>query len=96
MNGEEKSILVDLDGPLFADGAGASFAIGCLPLADGYSTAFRNFDVRKQKVKLTQLHVAGSETVSVPAGQFDAFKVELSAADRGPDDSGSPKTRERR
>src|ERR1700733_6171243 len=50
MNGEEKTISMDLDGPLFADGAGASFEIGCLPLADGYSTAFRNFDVQKQKV----------------------------------------------
>jgi dipeptidyl aminopeptidase/acylaminoacyl peptidase len=87
MNGEEKAISVDLEGEMFADGAGGSFAIGCLPLADGYGTAFRNFDVQKQKVKLIQLQVAASETVSAPAGQFDAFKVELVAADGGPDKS---------
>jgi dipeptidyl aminopeptidase/acylaminoacyl peptidase len=87
MNGEDQPISVDLDGPVFADGAGSSFAIGCLPLADGYSTAFRNFDVQKQKVKLMQLQVAGSESVTVPAGTFDAFKVELSSADGGPDKS---------
>src|SRR3984885_982001 len=81
MNGEEKTISMDLDGPLFADGAGASFEIGCLPLADGYSTAFRNFDVQKQKVTLMQLQVAGPESVTVPAGTFDTFKVELSSAD---------------
>ena len=87
VSGENKPISVDLDGPLFADGAGANFVIGCLPLADGYATAFRNFDMQKQKVKLMQLQVAGSESVTVPAGTFDAFKVELSSADGGPDKS---------
>ena len=84
MDGEIRPISVDLDGPLFADGAGANFVIGCLPLAEGYTTAFRNFDVQKQKVKLMQLQVAGSESVTVPAGTFDTFKVELSSADGGP------------
>ena len=83
MNGEDQSISVDLDGPLFADGAGSNFVLGCLPLAGGYSTVFRNFDVQKQKVTLTQLEVAGSENISVPAGTFDAFRVELSSADGG-------------
>jgi hypothetical protein len=87
MNGQDKPISVDLDGPLFADSAGATSVIGCLPLADGYSTTFRNFDVQKQKTKLMQLQVAGSESVTVPAGKFEAFKVELSSADGGPDKS---------
>jgi len=87
MNGEDKAISEVLDGPLFADAAGANFAIGCLPLADGYATAFRNFDVQKQKAKLMQLQVAGSESVTVPAGIFDTVKVELSSADGGPDKS---------
>ncbi len=87
MNGEDKAISEGLDGPLFADAAGANFAIGCLPLARGYNTVFRNFDVQKQKVKLLQLEVAGAESVTVPAGTFDTFKVELSSADGGPDKS---------
>jgi dipeptidyl aminopeptidase/acylaminoacyl peptidase len=87
MEGEDKPISEDLDGPLFADGAGSSFVLGCLPLAEGYSTAFRNFDVQKQRAKLMQLEVAGSERVTVPAGSFDAFKLELSSADGGPDKS---------
>ncbi len=77
----------NVDGPIFADGAGSNFVIGCLPLAEGYTTAFRNLDVQTQKVKLMQLQVAGSESVTVPAGTFDAFKVELSSADGGPDKS---------
>jgi dipeptidyl aminopeptidase/acylaminoacyl peptidase len=85
--GSDQPISADLDGRTFADGAGANFVIGCLPLADGYTTAFRNFDLQKQLVKLMQLQVAGSENVTVPAGTFDAFKVEVSSADGGPDKS---------
>ena len=55
--------------------------------AEGYSAAFRNFDVQKQKTKLMQLDVAASERVKVPAGEFEAFRVELSSAEGGPDKS---------
>jgi hypothetical protein len=85
MGANEKPIAVDLGGPLFADAAGAQLAIASLPLAEGYTTTFRNFDVQKQKVKLMQLKVAVSESVTVPAGTFDAFKVEITQADGGPD-----------
>src|SRR5579863_1263249 len=85
MNGQDKPIAVDLGGPLFADAAGADQVIACLPLAEGYSTTFRNFDVQTQKVKLLQLNVAGKEEVKVPAGTFDALRVEISSADGGSD-----------
>jgi hypothetical protein len=78
MNGKDTPIAVDLGGSLFADGPGAPQVIACLPLADGYSTTYRNVDLQKQKVKLMQLKVAGSESVTVPAGTFDAYKVEIS------------------
>jgi hypothetical protein len=87
MNGQEHAISVDLGGPLFADSNGAQLAIGCLPLAEGYTTSFRNLDLMKQKVKLMELKVAGSESVTVPAGTFDTFKVELTSADGGADKS---------
>jgi dipeptidyl aminopeptidase/acylaminoacyl peptidase len=81
MNGQDTAIAVDLGGPVFADGGGSASAIACLPLADGYTTSFRNFDLQTQKVKLMQLSVAGSEAVTVPAGTFNAFRVELTSAD---------------
>jgi dienelactone hydrolase len=87
VEGGDKPMSADLDGTTFADGAGANFVIGCLPLAEGYTTTFRNFDLQRQAVKLLELQVAGSESVTVPAGTFDAFKVELSSADGGPDKS---------
>jgi len=82
MNGKVTPIAVDLGGPLFAETGGAQ-CIALLPLADGYITTFRNFDLQKQKVKLIALKVTGSESVTVPAGTFDAYKVELSSADGG-------------
>jgi dipeptidyl aminopeptidase/acylaminoacyl peptidase len=82
MNGKETPISIDLGGPLFAETGGPQ-CIALLPLADGYATTFRNFDLQKQKVKLIALKVAGSERIVVPAGAFDTFKVELSSADGG-------------
>ena len=85
MNGQEKPINADLGGPVFGDAAGGDLAIACLPLAEGYTTNFRNFDIQTQKVKLLQLNVAGAESVTVPAGTFDAWRVEVAAADGGAD-----------
>ncbi|MGA3042719.1 MAG: prolyl oligopeptidase family serine peptidase, partial [Bryobacteraceae bacterium] len=83
MNGTPKPIAADLGGPIFPDVTGAPSVLASLPLADGYTTAFRTFDVQKQKEKVMQLQVAGSEKVTVPAGTFDAFKVEIVAGDGG-------------
>ncbi|HVS74201.1 MAG TPA: alpha/beta fold hydrolase [Candidatus Acidoferrales bacterium] len=85
VNGKDRPIAVELGGPLFADAAGSQLAIGCLPLAEGYTATYRNFDVPQQKVKLMQLKVAGVERVTVPAGTFDAYKVEISSAEGEPD-----------
>ncbi len=80
MNGQSKPIDVELGGILFADGAGTFDVIAALPLAAGYSTGFRNFDLQKQKPQLKQLKVTGTESVTVPAGTFDAYKVEITSA----------------
>jgi dipeptidyl aminopeptidase/acylaminoacyl peptidase len=85
MNGQDKPVSVDLGGPLFANAAGAKQAVACLPLAEGYSAVYRNFDVLKQKLKLMQLNVSGVEKVTVPAGTFDAYKVDITSADGGDD-----------
>ena len=85
INGQDRPISADLGGPVFADAASSDLAIAALPLADGYATTFRNFDVRKQKEKLMQLKVVGSESVTVPAGTIDAYKVEITSAEGGSD-----------
>ncbi|HLK69920.1 MAG TPA: alpha/beta fold hydrolase [Bryobacteraceae bacterium] len=85
MNGQDRAVSADVGGELFADGAGSQQLIACLPLADGYSVTFRNFDLQKQKPKLMQLKVTGTEPVTVPAGKFEAFKVDITSADGGSD-----------
>jgi dipeptidyl aminopeptidase/acylaminoacyl peptidase len=85
MQGQDKPIDADVGGQLFAEAAGAAMVMACLPLADGYTTTFRNFDVQKIKPKLMQLKVNGSEQVTVAAGTFDAYKVLVTSADGGPD-----------
>jgi len=84
MGGEPKPVSVDLGGDLFADGVGANEAIASLPLAPGFSTTYRNFDVRQQKVQMKQAKVTGAESVTVPAGTFEAWKVEIASAEGEP------------
>jgi dipeptidyl aminopeptidase/acylaminoacyl peptidase len=83
MGEQAKAIAVDLDGDLFADGAGSHAVMATLPLADGYTVRFRNLDLQSQKVIVKQLAVVGSESVTVPAGTFDAYRVEITSLDDG-------------
>jgi dipeptidyl aminopeptidase/acylaminoacyl peptidase len=85
MNGQPRPIDVELGGALIADGAGAFEVIAALPLDLGYSTGFRNFDVQKQKPQLKQLKVVGTESITVPAGTFDAYRVEITSAENDAD-----------
>ncbi len=85
MNGNSKPVDLDLGGPDFADGAGSMDVIAALPLAEGYKTTFRNIDLQKMQPKIMELSVTGSETVTVHAVSFDAYKVELKPADGGAD-----------
>jgi dienelactone hydrolase len=85
MNGQARPFEVDLGGALIADGAGSYEVIAALPLAEGYAVGYRNFDVQKQKLQMKQLKVVGTETVTVRAGTFDAYKVEITSADCGSD-----------
>lgn len=85
MNGQSKPVDLDLGAPDFADGPGSMDVIATLPLADGYKTSFCNLDVQKMQPRIMQLTVSGSETVTVPAGSFDTYKVEVAPADGGAD-----------
>ena len=83
MNGQSKSINVDLGGPVFAESAATLPSLAALPLAEGYKTTYRNFDLQRQKSKVMQVSVAGSEKVTVPAGAFDVYKLEVTSAEGG-------------
>jgi len=85
LSGVDKAVAVDIGGPVFPEMASAPSVFACLPLAEGYAVAFRIFDTQKQKDRVMQLRVTGSEMVTVPAGSFDAFKVEVAAGDGATD-----------
>jgi len=80
-NGQDKAIALELTGPIFADVTEAMVTIGCLPLANGYSATVRDWDIQRLQERLWHLKVTGTERVTVPAGTFDSYKVELTAND---------------
>ena len=84
MGGEAKPVSADLGGPLYADGPSGNVAIAALPLADGYTATFRNFDVQRQKAVLKQLKVSAPEEVTVPACTFTAYRVDITSAEGEP------------
>ena len=86
MGGAPKPIAVNTGGALFADGPAAFRSIAALPLKEGYTTTFRNFDLMKQKADVKQAKVVGIEDVTVPAGTFKAWKVEVKSAAGEPGD----------
>jgi hypothetical protein len=79
--GEVKRVAVDLSGPIFGDAAVSMVSIGCLPLAEGYSATVRYWDVEHLKDSLRELKVVGAERITVSAGTFDTYKVELTSTD---------------
>ena len=81
VGGKVQPLEADLGGDLFGDGAGANQVIATLPLEPGYKAAFRNYDVRTQTPQVVQLEVVGPERVTVPAGTFDAARLQLASGD---------------
>jgi hypothetical protein len=85
--GQTQPISINIGGVLFADGPGGQDVISALPLANGYSTEFLNFKYETQQIAQQQLRVLGADSVTVPAGTFDTWKVLIISADGGPGDT---------
>ena len=84
MPGGKEDVKKEVHGAMFAEGAGSKNVLACLPLKEGYSTTFRNFDMQKKEIKLMRLKVVGKEKVTVDAGTFDTYKIELKPANGDP------------
>jgi hypothetical protein len=72
---------VTLDAPVLGDGASTDTYIAALPLAEGYRGTLRILELNSQKVRPWSLEVTGTETIEVPAGRFECFRVELTPLD---------------
>jgi dienelactone hydrolase len=63
---------------LVPDGAAMGVALATLPLNHGYRATMSTFDFGSGKVAELRVAVTSAEKVSVPAGSFDTWKVEVS------------------
>jgi dipeptidyl aminopeptidase/acylaminoacyl peptidase len=74
-------INADVQGPLAVDGPVFDVGLGTLPLADGYSARIQLFELAQASVRPYAVVVTGTEEVTVPAGTFETFVVEIRPAD---------------
>jgi dipeptidyl aminopeptidase/acylaminoacyl peptidase len=81
MGAQEMPIDLALPAPAFGDGSALETIVGTLPLAPGYETTLRVFDFQLQKTRSMSLKVDGTESVTVPAGTYECFNVEIRPID---------------
>jgi dipeptidyl aminopeptidase/acylaminoacyl peptidase len=79
--GQEMPVDVKLDAPVWGNEAALEAVLATLPLALGYKTTMRTFDLQSQKVRVWSVEVKGQEAIDVPAGKFSAFKTSVDALD---------------
>ncbi len=79
---QEMPIDVTQTAPLYGDEAAAEMVIAALPLAAGYRTTFRSFEMGMQpRQRIWSLRVDGEESVTVGAGTFDTWRVVIEPLD---------------
>lgn len=84
-NGSAKvPISSKFDPHVIGDGAGLDLLIARMPLKEGYATVIDVYDGSQNKLKKLQVKVVGKESITVPAGSFESFRVEVAQLD-GPE-----------
>ncbi len=66
---------------VLSEGAGLDLILGAMPLREGLKLPYKTFDAEKQQLTWHELTVSGKEMIHVPAGDFDALKVESTSQD---------------
>jgi tetratricopeptide (TPR) repeat protein len=72
--GTESANQVSLDRTVY-DEAQVPFLLRCLPLQEGYKTTMPVFDPSNGSIYNEKIAVVARETIAVPAGRFDCFKI---------------------
>ncbi|AKS40424.1 alpha/beta fold hydrolase [Wenzhouxiangella marina] len=82
MGSNQIPVNIELEAPVFGSDTGLEAALAGLPFRDGLRTVVRVAEVgMQQRVRYFQVQVSGPESVEVPAGSFNAWKIELNALD---------------
>ncbi|NDY95132.1 prolyl oligopeptidase family serine peptidase [Wenzhouxiangella sp. C33] len=80
--GQTIPVQIEFDAPIFAGESGLEAVLASLPLAEGYRTSLRVAEIgAQQRVRYFAVEVEGSEVIEVPAGEFSAWRVSVSALD---------------
>ena len=77
LNETHSAITGVTEGEIFADGAGIQAVIASLPLSEGYTKIFRNFDEERQKSIVKKLTVVSTESIKITLGEFKTFRVSI-------------------
>jgi len=78
---QEIPIMVQLRAPVFGDGPALDIALLGMGLSEGGETTIRTLDLNMQKSRIMKVHVAGIEDVTVPAGTYTCYRLELQPID---------------
>ena len=81
MGEQETPVDVQLNAPVMPDGGALEVVLAALPLAPGYETTLRVFDILKQVVRPMSLKVLGKETLDIGSGSVETYKVRLEPLD---------------
>lgn len=71
-----------LDEPVYASGPGLELVVAALPLEPGYEIDLRSAVLQRGEVRVFTLRVTGTREVTVPAGSYETFEVQLEPAER--------------
>ncbi|MDA8020269.1 MAG: prolyl oligopeptidase family serine peptidase, partial [Thermoanaerobaculia bacterium] len=79
---QEFPVKLELEAPVFGSDSALDVVLSGLPLAEGYRTYLRYAEVgMQQRVRFFTFSVDGTETIEVPAGSFETYRVALEALD---------------
>lgn len=87
VRGQVIPVRVALDVPVFGNESALTLVMAALPLAVGYETTLRVFDLETQRVRPMWLRVVGMEDTEAAAGTYETLVVELIPLDD--DDAGT-------
>ncbi|HKL62572.1 MAG TPA: hypothetical protein VJ883_04340, partial [Woeseiaceae bacterium] len=80
--GQKIPVSVELEAPAFGADAALEAAIQAMPLQAGLRTTVRAIEIgMQQRVRYHSVAVESAETVAVPAGEFDTWKVTVEPID---------------
>ena len=80
----ESEVSTALEGPAFCSGPAMPFTIASLDLTEGFEDSFRVFNPSNKSTSYMIVSVVAEESLTVDAGTFDTYKVEISNADQSP------------